>query len=211
MRNLLFILLLLAPAVRSQAGVINGDFELGPTGWTDTSTHVAAGQLICTIADCSDVNGAAGPNSPDHWALFGATTPDGNPEDATLRQTITFPNGETFVNFWLWIGNRAGTENDFFRFYIRDIGNNTATLLFEANAVTPGYDTYQLVSVKVPEAYLGGTYDLSFEFHANVGSEGQVFNLDDVSLAQAPEPATWAYTACGLAGLLYARNVRRRI
>ena len=211
MKKLLVVLSLLASTAGARAGIVNGDFELGSSGWSDTSTHIAAGQLVCTVADCGDVNGAAGPNSPDHWALFGATPADATPEDATLRQTVTFPNGDTFINFWLWIGNRAGTENDFFRFYIRDVGNNTSSLLFEATAATPGFDNYQQVAVQVPNQFRGGTFDISFEFHSEVGSEGQVFNLDDVSLTNAPEPSTLGYALCGLAGLVYARKVRRRI
>lgn len=210
MKNLILCLLMLASSSAARAAIVNGDFELGATGWTDTSTHVPPGQLVCTLTDCGDAGGVAGPNSPTHWAFFGATAPDGVPENASLSQTVTFPTGDAYINFWLWIGNRVGTQSDYLRFSVIDHVNNGSTLLFEATAVTPGYSKYQQVTVPIPDAFLGGTYDISFQFHTGIGSEAQVMNLDDVSLTQAPEPATWAISVIGLGGLLYGRNVRRR-
>src|SRR3954463_12358972 len=102
---LLLALLFVVPAVH--AGIVNGDFELGPSGWIEESTHVPVGSLICTVPNCDNAGGAAGPHSGDWWTFFGATTPDVVPEDASITQTVTFPTGESQVSFWLWIGNRV--------------------------------------------------------------------------------------------------------
>jgi hypothetical protein len=200
----LFALLILA--LSAQAAVINGDFENGNANWTEQSVLAPGGQLICTVGICGDANGLAGPYGGDYWTLFGAVESFQNsqnpvPEDASITQSVTFPGSISYVTFFLWIGNRVGTESDYLRLYID--GNP----LFEATAVTPGYDQYEKVEVPVPSQYWGGTYDLVFAYHAGVGSEAQVMSIDNVSTT--PEPSTWMMAGLGL--LVYARKVRRRI
>src|SRR5438270_14090267 len=77
MRQALLALLLFVAAPGVYAGLINGDFE-DPNrynGWTDNSSHLGQGFILCDIPSCGTVNDAAAPQPGTLWARFGAPQP----------------------------------------------------------------------------------------------------------------------------------------
>ena len=56
------------------------------TYWGQSSTNF--GTPLCTVADCGDGGGTAGPRTGTVWAWSGGTNAD---EQATLTQSVTIP------------------------------------------------------------------------------------------------------------------------
>lgn len=157
--------------------------------WTETSTNF--GTPLCTVADCGNGSGNAGPQTGSVWGWFGGTS---NDESASLSQTVNIPIGSTTFEFYLWIGF-AETGSDAGDIFTAKIDGVT---VFSANATQIGsYATYTLVSVDVSAYADDALHTVMFSVVTNGQSVN--FNLDDVALLSAP-PST-EYTISGDAGV----------
>jgi hypothetical protein len=150
--------------------------------WTETSTNF--GTPLCTVADCNNGGGTAGPQTGSVWGWFGGTEAD---ETASLSQTVIIPIGSTNLEFYLWIGS-AGAGSDAADVFTAKIDGVT---VFSANATQiSSYSTYTLVSVDVSAYADGASHTVMF----SAVTTGQIvtFNLDDVALLNVPPPTEYA-------------------
>ncbi|MBK9924361.1 MAG: M4 family metallopeptidase [Anaerolineales bacterium] len=144
--------------------------------WAQYSTNY--GSPLCTIADCGDSAGTAGPRTGSVWGWLGGTT---NNEAASLTQVVYFPDGypSLKLKFYLWIGRASsGSDaNDKFTVLIDNVP------VFSANATQKNsYSSYKQVSVDVSGFATNALHTIKFYTETS----GQVvnFNLDDVSLVE---------------------------
>lgn len=140
--------------------------------WGQSSTNF--GTPLCTVGDCGNGNGHAGPRSGAVWGWFGGV-PDS--EVASLGQVVSFPKGcGATLQFYLWIAAEPGSDpTDTFRVAIG------GTTLFEVNATQAGlYPSYRLVTIDLSQYADGSSRLISFTSYT---AEHIVnFNMDDVSL-----------------------------
>jgi hypothetical protein len=108
-----------------------------PSGaWAQSSSNF--GSPLCTVADCGNGNGTAGPRSGSVWSWFGGVVfsipGTVSPEVGTLSQNVIFPACGATLQFYFWIGTaQPGSDaNDLFR--VRVDGNT----VFSANATQQG-------------------------------------------------------------------------
>lgn len=140
--------------------------------WTQSSTYF--GTPLCTVADCGNGGGTAGPRIGSVWGWFGGISDD---ETATLSQTVTIPSGTATLQFYFWIGS-AGAGSDAADVFRAKIDGNT---VFSANATQTGsYPAYTLVSVNVNAYANGAAHTVMFE--SVTTGQNVNFNLDDVAL-----------------------------
>jgi hypothetical protein len=82
-------------------GVVNGDFEDGPTGWTEYSTH--PWDLIVR-----DFPSSVTPHSGSWAAWLGGE----NDNESYLEQQVTVPPGGPYLAYWHWIRSSDLCGND---------------------------------------------------------------------------------------------------
>ncbi len=145
------------------------------TYWLETSTNF--GTPLCTIADCTNGAGTAGPRTGSVWAWFGGTTKD---EAASLTQTVVFPTGTANLRFYLWIGRADSGRGAADQFTVTVDG----VVVFTADATEMGaYSSYTMVNLDVSTFADGAAHDIGFS--ANTSGQMVNFNLDDITLAEA--------------------------
>jgi hypothetical protein len=131
---------------------------------------------LCTLVDCGDGNGTAGPLTGSVWVWFGGT--DLN-EIGSVYQNVAFPYCGAQLQFYLWIGVAAKGSDANDRFVAAIDGNP----VFSANATQQGsYPSYKLVTVDVSAYANGGVHTV--EFYSETSGQVVNFNLDDVSLVR---------------------------
>jgi hypothetical protein len=128
---------------------------------------------MCTIADCTDGDGSAGPRTGNVWVWLGGTT---DYEYGYVEQTLAIPTNATQLEFYLWIGTaNYPSINDYFAVEVDgiEVFNADATML-------PIYTTYTPVNIDISAFADGGQHTVSF---LSI-TDGQIvnFNLDDVSI-----------------------------
>ena len=157
----------------SGGGIVNGDFEDGPTGWTQFSTH--GWQLILN----SGWPGYVGPHGGS-WAVW--LGGDYN-ETSYIQQQVTIPAGMPYLHYWHWIASADLCGYDFA--YVRI--NNTPIHSYNlCSATNTGGWVEHIVYVG---AYAGQSVALQIRTQTDDTYNSNLF-VDDVSLK-----ATGAYGA----------------
>ena len=179
-----------ANPVSSETGsnlVLNGDFEAGFTDW-DTSGISAATSVSDTPAEVA--------HSPHHAVLAGSSTLD------FIFQDITTTSG-AFYNIHIWVANLSDDTNTQLRV---DWGGTTVLNLVDLTT----YGVHDYKEFVIDPMATAGTMRLT------IGSlDGASFiYYDDISVRltqpqQAPEPASLALFALGLAGVGFSARRRK--
>ena len=140
--------------------------------WIESSTHF--GTPLCTVGDCGDGGGTAGPRTGSVWAWFGGTNAY---EQAALMQDVTFPVTSATLQFYLRIFSGSGSDaSDTFSVFID--GNE----VFSVNAThAASYSQYTFVSIPLPEYGDGQSHRIAF---VSVSDTSIGFHMDDVALVE---------------------------
>jgi hypothetical protein len=131
---------------------------------------------LCTLGDCGNGNGTAGPRTGSVWGWFGGVP---GYEGAVLAQNLTIPAcaSSATLRFYLWIGyaGPGSGANDTFNVLI------DSTNVFSVNATQKGsYPTYTLVSINASSFADGAVHTIYFI--GETYDQVVTFNIDDVSL-----------------------------
>src|SRR5687767_13716372 len=133
------------------------------TYWKQSSTNF--GTPLCTIDDCDNGGGTAGPHTGDVWSWFGGadfSDPEiESPEIANVYQNVTFPSlgCDATLQFYVWIG-AAASGSDANDRLVAAIDGNT---VFSVNATQKSsYPVYKLVSVDVSSYANGAVRQVEF-------------------------------------------------
>jgi hypothetical protein len=180
--------LLAAAPVASANPILNGDFEMGLTGWTVDAA--SSGSLVLAAA-----HGAPGNDT----AWFGAT---GGQDDA-LSQTFATDAGASYlVSFWLGHG-ATDNANDF------SVWWDSTPLLTLQKATKFGQTYFSFITTAIDES-------TTLKFAGR--ERTSYYYLDDVSVTlqataplaaiPTPEPATVILVGAGMA--VWARRYRAR-
>ncbi len=145
------------------ASDFNGDFELGHTGWTESSS--STDEFITNSMPVT-------PHSGSWLARFGVN----NSETDQLSQVVTIPVDETVLHYWYWIPSADSLWGwDFF--LVKIDGTVVDTIDLFSDNVTTGW-TERVLDLA---AYAGSTVTLMFEVTTDT-VEPSILYLDDVSL-----------------------------
>jgi hypothetical protein len=162
--------------------VVNGGFETGDfTGWT-TQFDPSYPQYVVT--------------SPAHTGAYAAQIAGYDFGPDILSQTIATTPGQIYnFSFWRYQEGPADPTTSL------TVTWDGATIFSEVNPANADYGVYQGFSASVTGT---GSDLLAF---TSVNNPSYTY-LDDVSVAQTPEPGFYGVMAMGLCGLVVA--VRRR-
>jgi hypothetical protein len=143
--------------------LVNGDFESGPTAWTQFSTH--GWPLILSSADL--------PVSPHggNWAVWLGGDFD---ETAYIEQQVTVPSGAPYLRYWHWISSEDDCGWDFAWVIVDSTTADAYNLCASAN--TGGWVEH---SVDL-SAFAGQTVDLQIRADNDSSLLSNLF-VDDVS------------------------------
>jgi hypothetical protein len=145
------------------ASGFNGDFELGHTGWTESSS--STDDLITNAMPVT-------PHSGTWLAKFGVN----NSETDQLSQVVNIPVDETVLHYWYWIPSADSLWGwDFF--LVKIDGTVLDTIDLFSDNITMGW-TERVLDLA---AYAGSDVTLSFEVTTDT-VEPSILYLDDVSL-----------------------------
>jgi hypothetical protein len=178
----------------SAAGIANGDFSSGLSGWTASGTvHPADGAIY---------NACCGTpiETTPMFAAFGW----GNVADTnTLSQTFSTIAGRTYV---VSFGSGAlGGGSETLSYALSGGGTNAGNILEHADnslITTFSTTTFSFKST-------GGPTTLTFT-NDSILNDGVDPVLTNVSVASVPEPATWAVMLCGVGMIGAALRDKRR-
>jgi len=159
----------------TSTGIVNGDFESGPTGWEEYSLQ---GWPLILHKDDLPVT----PHSGNWAAWLGGD----NNEISYISQTVTIPSGITALRFWQWIGSQDQCGYDFAWVRINNTSLLTVTLCQGNN--TGGW-VAQTVNIG---AYAGQTVSLQFRVETDSSLNSNYF-LDDVTLEGATPGDYYVY------------------
>lgn len=146
--------------------VLNGNFELGHTGWTESSS--SADDLITQTLPVS-------PHSGTWLAQFGLN----NNETDQLSQSVFIPADKTDLYYWYRVLD-ADSFSDYDFFYVRINGTPIKTITLFDDTITMGW----VEDVVDLSAYAGSFVTLMFEVTTDDEIPSELY-LDDVSL-QSP-------------------------
>ncbi len=147
-------------------GIVNGDFESGPTGWTE---HSLQGWPIILHQDDLPVS----PHSGSWAAWLGG---DDN-EDARISQMVTLPSGNPTLSLWEWVASADVCGYDLA--WVRINETNVETINLCANNNTGGW-VRRTVNLS---AYAGQTVSLQIRVQTD-GSLNSNYFVDDVALSE---------------------------
>jgi hypothetical protein len=159
----------------TSTGIVNGDFESGPTGWEEYSLQ---GWSLILHKDNLPVTPHSG-----NWAVW---LGGDNDEISYISQTVTIPSGVTALRFWHWIGSQDSCGYDFAWVRIDNTSLLTVTLCQDNN--TGGWVS-QTVNIG---AYAGRTVSLQFRVETDSSLNSNYF-LDDVTLEGATPGDYYVY------------------
>ncbi len=218
-------------ALPAQAGILNGGFESGFSGWTRADQIGSEGSFFVQTGTASPVNGFTVPAPPG--GTNAAMTDAFGPGSHVLYQDFTVPVGlmDASIGFSLFINNDNDspsfftpatldfattvlnqqarvdiitTSADPFSVAPADVVQNlfqTAT----ADPLVSGYTSFLIDVTPHLQAYQGQTLRLRFAETDNVAPFN--FGVDNVNLStQVPEPSVLLMAFGGLAGLVWSRR-----
>lgn len=87
-------------------GIINGDFESGPTGWTEFSIN--GFDLILSPDSLPDPLPV-----PAHSGIWGVWLGGADNEYSSIEQDVTIPSGSPYLAYWHWINSGDDCNFDF--------------------------------------------------------------------------------------------------
>jgi hypothetical protein len=181
-------------AEASAAGIVDGDFSSGLTGWTVGGTvHPADGAIYNTCCGT--------PIETTPWfAAFGW----GNVADAnTLSQTFSTVAGKKYVVSF--DSGALGFSSENLSYALSGGGSNSGTILEHADnslVTTFSTTTFSFKST-------GGPTTITFT-NDSILNDGVDPVVTNVSVAGVPEPATWAAMLCGVGMIGAALRDKRR-
>lgn len=157
--------------------VLDPGFEAGTPSEAWTEASEVFGTPICD-ASCTEEEGAV-PYSGDWWAWFGGV--EGEPESASLSQTVTIDPEAAYLSFYFQVRSGAGTGDDVFTV---TLGGDTVFMATDLDM--PELDQYTRIDVDVSAWADGGSYELVFS-STLTGTGLTSFFLDEVSLVSCTE------------------------
>ena len=208
------VLAAVAFSAPAYAGIVNGDFESGDSGFTSSYGDVSAGvtQSSCFPPAVYAVN--ANPNNcHSSWASYG-------PHSGSLQLIVNGAEDSTLAVWSETLNVTPGTIYNFAAWGASSYSESPANLSFKINGVEIG--TLQLPSTTGEWTQFGATWDslaltsatLSI-YDLDTDYSGNDFTLDDISFEPArttqatPEPMTLVLFGSGLAGLGRLRRRRK--
>ena len=191
-----FLPLVLMSASSSSPAVLNGNFESGPTFWTEYSSH--AWPIIVN----SFPTGIT-PHSGSYAAWLGGAYDD----TSYVQQQVTLSASAPFLVYWQWIASTDSCGWDYGRVLVDNVVVNTYDLCSSTN--TGGWVKH---SVNL-SAYAGRSVALQIRAETDSSQNSNLF-IDDVSLQASASasgqivpviPNLDASTALGKAGIILQR------
>jgi uncharacterized protein (DUF2141 family) len=131
---------------------------------------------ICTIADCSNGDGYAGPRTGEVWVWLGGIA---DYEYGFVEQTLLIPTDASNLQFYFWMGT-ANYPSTTDLFWVEIDGVE----VFWADAtMLPDYSAYTPVNIDIKAFADGNQHTITFSSITN----GQIvnFNLDDISISSS--------------------------
>ena len=145
--------------------IVNGDFEDGPTGWTEYSSH--SWDLIMDSGFPSGVTPHGG-----SWAVW---LGGGNNEVAYVEQQVTVPTSKPYLHYWHWIDSAEfSCGYDFARVRVNGTPVEVYDLCMSEN--TGGWEEH----VVDLSAYGGQSVSLQLRAETDALFSSSLF-IDDVS------------------------------
>lgn len=152
-----------------QASLVNGDFENGPIGWVEYSTH---GWSLIMNSDSLPV----APHSGNWAAWLGGD----NDEVSYISQQVRVPTSQSYLTYWHWIASdETGCNWDYGKVVVNEtivdeygLCSSTSTGGWVPHSVNLGAYIGQLVSIQIRA-----------ETDSSVNSN---LFIDDVSFSPAP-------------------------
>ncbi len=155
-------------------GLVNGNFEQGPSvGWTISSNYPA----YCLICNQADLSPFFSPRSGNWAAWFGGI----NNENASLKQTVTVPAGAPYLGFWQIIDSEDACND---AYDVARIKVNNTEVKKTHLCLTTHNPNWTKTSVNL-SAYAGQTVVL--ELHAKTdGLYTSSWLVDDLAFQAGP-------------------------
>jgi hypothetical protein len=146
-------------------GIVNGDFESGPTGWTEFSLN---GWPLIMDSSSSGVS----PHSGSWLAWLGGD----DDEVSYIEQQVTLPAGDANLTYWHWIGSAdSNCAHDFGGVLINDAVVDVYSLCDAEN--TDGWVQHTVGL----SAYAGQAVTLQIRAETDSADSSSLF-IDDVAL-----------------------------
>jgi hypothetical protein len=194
----------------SAAIVNNGSFESGLTGWTQTGSGTTPGIGI-TVLTTGGINTTGyGDNVPNYDGTHAAFFVDDNAHE-DLFQSVSLVGGTEYSLSFALFATASGAANPFSFTMTNSLGTNVLALTNGAATNVPvGVWTGYGYTFTAPTT---GPYLLNFDFASGATPSKDVL-LDAVSIADVPEPSTWAMLLLGFASIgvmAYRRRGQARL
>lgn len=146
--------------------IVNGDFELGPTVWTEYSSH--GWDIIMLSSEIEGLNAHSG-----SWLAYLA---GGNDETSYISQMVTVPEGISYLHYWYWIESLDFCGYDYFRV---KIGATTVRTQNLCDTTSTGGWVHTSINLS---SYVNIPLTLKFEAITDSSNVSLIF-LDDIYLA----------------------------
>lgn len=151
------------------SGLVNGNFESGQTGWTESSSHNYP--LIVNNFDPTGVT--------PHGGSWAAWLGGDNDEISNLSQTVTVPTGGSYLSYWYWF-----QSTDVCGFDLATVKVN-GTVVAQADLCdTNNTNGWAHTSLDL-SSYAGQTVTLTFGAETDSSILSNFF-VDDVSFQSTP-------------------------
>jgi hypothetical protein len=199
--------------------VVDGSFDLASCssmacnspGWTTTGTDVGPSTTpigpICGPATTNCANNGSGYNTFTNWARLGAGFI--SPQDFTyvyseIGQTVSIPAGTAAtLSFVLHMPSQTVVSS-----YL-SVTLDGARVFSVDNDSAAAYSVYKPVVIDV-SAFAGGSRDLLFKGTSTFVSQGQGFDVDNVSLTDSPGTTPAPASSTGRRAAALAKCKKKR-
>ncbi len=148
--------------------LVNGNFELGHTGWTEYAKQGTS--VITTTSYVQQYNPAVYAHGGSYLVWLGGT----DNENDYVSQSVTVPTGSAYLHFWYWIGSKDDLCN-YDWFYVKWGATNLMKKTLCITNETDGW-VHGVVNLGT---YAGQTNTLKFEVTTDTVLNSNLF-LDDV-------------------------------